>query len=106
MGTGRPIRVVETTMNRPPSTLARLLDSVGGTSKASRGRKAMRGRKAHPGEVTNAALASAIAAAVADCACNPSAVAALGLAAAPSYDPAQLQSLADKLDELLAAAKR
>ena len=37
---------------------------------------------------------------------NPTGVAALGLTASLSYDPAQIQALADKLDELLAASKR
>ena len=71
-----------------------------------RGPQGDAGPQGPPGEVTNAALASAIATAVADCARNPAAVAALGITATTTYDPAQLQAVSDKLDELLAALKR
>lgn len=37
---------------------------------------------------------------------KPAGVAPLGLTAAASYSPAQVQALADKLDELLTALKR
>jgi hypothetical protein len=36
---------------------------------------------------------------------KPTAVDGLGMVANPSYDPAQLQQLADKVDELLAVLK-
>ena len=39
------------------------------------------------------------------CAVKPTVVDGLGLVANPSYDPAQLQQIADKLDELLAVLK-
>ena len=55
-----------------------------------------------PGEVSAATLTTAIA----GTARNPSAITALGLAAATPYDPAQLQAVSDKLDELLAALQR
>jgi hypothetical protein len=52
--------------------------------------------------VSQAALDDAIA----GTASNPSSVEPLTLTAAPDYDPAQLQAIADKLDELLAGVKR
>jgi hypothetical protein len=60
------------------------------------------GEPGAPGEVTQAQLAAAIG----DTARNPTSVASLGLTADGSYDPAQLQAVADKLDELLAATIR
>lgn len=54
------------------------------------------------GEVTQAALDAAIA----GTARNPNTVAPLNLTADGTYNPTQLQSIADKLDELLAGALR
>lgn len=55
-----------------------------------------------PGEVTTAALDSAIA----TTALNPASVSPLSQSATPDYDPGQMQQVMDKLDELLAALKR
>jgi len=55
-----------------------------------------------PGEVTAAQLNSAFA----TTAQNPSGVSPLALIPDPSYNPTQIQQMADKLDELLNAIKR
>jgi hypothetical protein len=65
-----------------------------------------RGADGAPGEVTDATLTAAIAAAVAGTSANSNAVAMLSQYAAPSYDAAQLQALFDKVDELIQALRR
>jgi hypothetical protein len=55
-----------------------------------------------PGEVTDAQLTSAIATS----AQNPLSMSSLGILADPNYNPAQIQQMADKFDELLAVLKR
>lgn len=55
-----------------------------------------------PGEVTQATLDATIA----GTAMNPSNVEPLGFTADSNYDPNQLQTIINKLDDLLAAVKR
>lgn len=61
-----------------------------------------RGDTGAPGEVSTATLDAAIA----TTALNPASVTPFGQTAAASYDPAQIQQLMDKMDEILAALKR
>lgn len=59
-----------------------------------------------PGEVTTAALSAAVSAAVAGTGRNPTSVSELGLAISDPPTQAEVQALAVKLDELIAAARR
>ena len=63
-----------------------------------------------PGEVTNAALATALSSALATAAANSSAnsngVAALGLTVSDPPTQTEMQAIASKLDELIAALRR
>ena len=59
-----------------------------------------------PGEVSNAQLANAVATAVSDTSHNAAGVSALGLSVSNPPTQAEMQALAAKVDELLAALRR
>ena len=59
-----------------------------------------------PGEVSSAQLANAVTTAIADTPHNPTGVGALGLSVSDPPTQAEVQALAAKVDELLAALRR
>ena len=71
-----------------------------------RGATGEKGDKGDQGEVTNAALASAIATAVAGTSSNTNGVALLNLMVSDPPTQAEMQGVASKLDELIAALRR
>ncbi len=66
------------------------------------GAQGIQGYQGPPGEVTTSQLDTAIA----TTAQNPTSVSPLSQTADGTYNPTQMQQVMDKLDELLAAAKR
>ena len=70
------------------------------------GGQGLQGEVGPPGEVTQAALDTAIADTVAGSSANSNAVGTLGLIANGSYSPTQMQDVVNKLDELITALRR
>lgn len=64
------------------------------------------GPQGPPGEVTSADLLTAISNALAQTSSNSNSVGQLGITVDPSYNSAQLQDIANKLDELIAILRR
>ena len=71
-----------------------------------RGAQGEQGIQGSPGEVTNAAMASAISSAIAGTSNNTNGVALLNLTVSDPPAQAELQAVANKIDELINAQRR